>query len=114
MKRTTYDRRQAEALLPLLDSILREIEDRTKALVAMERRHGQLEGRPGDDPELLHVIADMATYKRELRHAREELEQLGCSLEDCGTLGVRIPGENDASFVWQPGHALEVEMPSAA
>lgn len=113
MKRKTYEQREAEALLPLLDSILREIEDRAKSLSVLEHRR-ESGSDPDESPASLHMIADIANHKRELRHARQELEQLGCSLEDCGTLGVRIPATGDGWFVWQPGHDLQVEMPSAA
>ncbi len=114
MNRKNYDLAEAQALLPLLDSILREMEERRKELGHMEQTKRRLSGeRPEGDEEVRYLVADIANHRRELRHADEELDQLGCTLEEGETVLVRIPGANDG-WVWSPGGELEPAAATAA
>ena len=80
MKRA-YGKNQAERMLPLLTSIARELDDRSTAIRAEELRLRRLEAEGGDEIALANRVASLAEHKRELRHALEELEQLGCEAE---------------------------------
>ena len=102
-----YDPRLAKELMPLLESIGREITERSVALENLEaeiERHALQDG-PGDaGPHGL--IAEAAAHRRGLRLSRQELERLGCSVVGTDPLTLRIPGRvgtTKRSFVWQAG-----------
>jgi len=110
MKNRVYDPADAEALAPLLDSIGRELEERAARLAAIEARRLELDGAPRHDlwtvAELRNLEGEASSQRRELRHCREELERLGCSVVGTTPLTVRIPtrvGNADRSRVWQHG-----------
>ena len=114
MNRKQYDLSGAQALVPLLDSILREMQERRSELGRMEASKRQLSANHGEGhDEVRYLIADIANTKRELRHAQEELEQLGCKLEETDSLLVHIPGE-DEGWMWSPTTDLEPCAASAA
>ena len=88
-------------LLPLLESIAREFQERGEALQALEARIRKL--AKGESVEL---VAEAAEHRRELRHAHEELDGLGCSVIGEEPLTFRIPGrvgQERHSFLWQSG-----------
>ena len=88
-------------LLPLLESIAREFQERGEALQALEARIRRLVDGESDQ-----LVAEAAEHKRELRHARKELELLGCSVIGEEPLTFRIPGRvgrDRKSFLWQSG-----------
>ena len=106
MKNTLYDRRRATALLPLLNSITREIQERQEKLDKLEDRIASLSGNPRNTSDHLDLIAEAATHRRELRHAKEELLKLGCSIVGTAPITIRIPGQRGSerrSFVYQSG-----------
>jgi hypothetical protein len=107
MKHIHYDRGHATKLLPLLGAIGREIQERNEALELLEQEIETLSTRPAPDQEVLHgLIAQASAQRRGLRHARIELERLGCSVVGTAPLTFRIPGrvgEAKTSFVWQTG-----------
>jgi hypothetical protein len=102
-----YDEQEALAMLPLLSAITQEIKERTSALEILEIEIEALGSMtPQDGEALRHAVAEAATHRRELRHAKSELEQLGCSVVGTEPLTLRIPGrigEARHSFVWQAG-----------
>ena len=102
-----YDEQEALAMLPLLGSITREIKDRTSALEILEIEiHALRVIAPIDEEAIRGAVAEQATHRRELRHAKNELERLGCSVVGTEPLTLRIPGkvgEERHSFVWQAG-----------
>jgi len=102
-----YDEQEALAMLPLLGSITREIMERTNALELLEIEIDALRSMtPSDEDTLRTAVAEAATHRRELRHAKKELERLGCSVVGTEPLTLRIPGkvgEARKSFVWQAG-----------
>lgn len=102
--RHPYDPDHARALAPLLDSISREIEARTEALEALETRIHELRNSPFYSDEPVRLEAEMAVHRRELRHCRQELERLGCTVLGTSPLTVRIPtqvGKKRESLLWQ-------------
>jgi len=106
MKRTTYDRRSAEQLLPLIRSIASEISERSDAIEVLEERvlalrAGWKDGKPSD--EFLNVQSELSNQRRETRLARLELARLGCSLDEDRPLRVLIPGLDgsfDSGYAW--------------
>lgn len=95
----TYDRETAERLIPLLDSICVEIEERRAAILSAE-----LEQRRPSSVASEEAGADLAAllsnHRREVRAARAEITRLGCLLETGGTCSVLIPGD-DRSPSWR-------------
>ena len=101
MKRA-YEHTQAEALVPLLRAIHRELRDRALRVRFLSRRVPELE--PGLERDMLE--AELSTHRRELRRANEELERLGCALDDDHPGRVLIPGwdgELEHGYSWQVG-----------
>lgn len=102
--RHPYDPAHARALAPLLDSISREIEGRAADLEALEARIHELKNSPFFSDELPGLEAEAAVHRRELRHCRQELERLGCTVLGTSPLTVRIPtqvGKKRESLLWQ-------------
>jgi len=102
-----YGPDEVSGLLPLLDSIGFEIEERSRRLATLEREIELLSsGEPFEREALLERQAEIATHRRGVRLARAELERLGCSLVGTEPLTFRIPGADGLrrrSFVWQHG-----------
>ena len=112
MTKITYDQRRASRLLPLLAAIGREIQERAQELEKLEREIETLSSTPYADSvaelsrQLHDMIAEAAAHRRGLRLAKQELDQLGCSVLGTEPLTFRIPGqvgEAKHSFVWQTG-----------
>jgi hypothetical protein len=91
------------ALTPLLAAIAREIEERSAALEALLVRRSQCSAR---DPERTSLEAECAAHRRELRHARKELERLHCGIVSthpcvfCVAVG---EGRNLGLVYWEAG-----------
>lgn len=108
-----YQREEAQRLLPLLEAITNEIRERSGEVRVLEGRERSLErdGHGRDSDELAHVTAKLASERRELRLAAEELERLGCFLDPAQPDRVLIPGTDGkllSGFLWRFG-ASEVE-----
>jgi hypothetical protein len=87
-----YERLEAQSLRPLLEAIAREIEERTAAIERLTRAPRR-SGNKGLDPRSqAETTAQLAHHKRELRHAIEELESLGCTVDPAEPLTVLVPG----------------------
>lgn len=103
----SYDRERARALLPLLTSISAEIEERQTAIGRLTERIEALSVAPhAHQDEILRLQAEVATHKRELRYVGNELESLGCEVDENGPLTIRIPGLSgslEKGFAWRPG-----------
>ena len=106
MKRSSYDRRSAEHLLPLLRSIASEITERSDAIEALEERLLVLRGsQKGGKPsnEFLNLQSELSSQRREARLSRLELARLGCTLDEDRPLRVLIPGVDgnfDSGYAW--------------
>jgi hypothetical protein len=102
--RHPYDPKHARALAPLLDSISREIEERSLALEAIEGRLHELKQSPFYSAESRALEAEAAAHRRELRLCRSELDRLGCTVLGTAPITIRIPtlvGKQRRSVVWQ-------------
>jgi DNA-binding transcriptional ArsR family regulator len=83
----TYERKDAERMMPLVRSIGREIKERTRAIEALEQRHRAASG------ELDALFdAELSSQRRELRQVTNELERLGLSIDAKDPLRILIPG----------------------
>jgi hypothetical protein len=109
MSRTLYDRKHATALLPLLHSIAGEIRERTCELEHVEALLAQAEAGERPRADVHDLVARAAHERRELRHARAELERLGCTIVGTAPITIRIPGQRGSrkqSFVYQTGDVV--------
>ena len=107
-----YERTQANRMIPLLASISREVRDRKRSIKRKERLLGRMRSAAAELCEVLGLQAELAGHKRELRHAEEELDRLGCALNDSPTRTVLIPGRNGAledGYRWRLGESLVSE-----
>jgi hypothetical protein len=102
----SYDRDGAKRLVPLLESISAEIAERLASIRDLESRMGECKGGNRNSLEARELQAELALNRRELRHAREELSDLGCVQDEADPLQVRIPGRDgdlDHGFCWLVG-----------
>jgi hypothetical protein len=101
-----YDKLAALRILPLLDAIGREIEEREAAIARLLAELATLDRRgKGWSREADLLTADLAIQKREFRHAQGELERLGCTLVGTHPPTIRIPGI-EHSWLWQTGRGI--------
>ena len=91
MKRA-YKPEQAERLQPLLESIARELDERSIEIKGLSQTLRRQRETGADEDALANTIATLANAKRELRHAMEELEALGCAAEPGFHTTILIPG----------------------
>ena len=102
-----YSPSDARALMPLLDSIRKELEERGTRLNVIEERIEALEQRVGGDgSESRLLIAEAASLRQAMSACRKELERLGCSLLGTDPFTFRIPvreGTTRRSLVWRRG-----------
>ena len=106
MKNHEYGMEEIRGLLPLLASIGREIDERSQQLESVLSKLESLGTKDSDKSHARPLIAEAANHRRELRHAREELSRLGCSVVGTTPLTFCIPGKegpNSRSVVWQTG-----------
>lgn len=110
MKQIHYDRERAGALVPLLEAIGIEIQERSDELRSIESEVEAATAVPFPDEGRVHgLVARAAAHRRGLRAAKQELERLGCSVVGTEPLTIRIPGrvgEAKHSFVWQTGDPI--------
>ena len=107
-----YDRTTARQLVPLLESITKEIVDRLHEVRIFQGRVALLEqqdrpsGRDGTKGgEYLELRAALSNHRRQIRLAMKELEQLGCVVDEHNPLRIFIPGSDgniDHGFQWDP------------
>ena len=108
MQTTRYEKDDANRLLPLLESIGRELEERTAKLAVLELELVAQGNAPDGDPVVSDLVAQIAAHRKGLRQCRSELEKLGCSVLGTEPLTFRIPVQDDSgrkSLVWQTGTA---------
>jgi hypothetical protein len=88
----TYDRTEAENLRPLLESIAKELDERSIAIANLERRQRRLKLEGVSGEVMGNLVAELATHKREIRLATEELDRLGASADVGSKTVVHLPG----------------------
>jgi len=102
----TYDRDRASKLVPLLESIMREVAERQREIHILERQMKGLSESASDMALLPEVLARLATQRREVRLSKKEIEQLGCVVDQDQPNRVFIPGHDgniDHGFRWDSG-----------
>ena len=104
-----YDRTTARQLVPLLESITREVVDRLHEVRIFQGKLALLEqGKSGGDAkgeEYIELRAALSNHRREIRLAMKELERLGCVVDEHNPLLIFIPGSDgniDHGFQWDP------------
>ncbi len=103
-----YERQEAERLRPLLEAIAREIEERSEAIQRLTRAAQRRSARGNDAAAGNDAIAKLATHKRELRLAVEELETLGCTVDPADPTTVFVPGPDGSLESGYEMHVGEV------
>src|SRR6185503_2111037 len=81
MTAIVYDKARAVRLVPILRSIMREIVERTAAVETLEAQLETLsepQYRRTHAEERAAIHAALATNRRELRRANQELPRIGC------------------------------------
>jgi len=109
MKNQLYRMEEIQGLLPLLASIGREIDERSQQLAELLDELDQLGTSDSDKSTSRHLVAEAANHRKQLRHAREELGRLGCSVVGTSPLTFCIPskeGPKARSVVWQTGDVV--------
>jgi hypothetical protein len=104
----SYDRNAARDLVPLLESITRELTERRHEARVTETAIRRLRRQGGTAEELTDLRAILATHKREIRLALAELERLGCSVDTDRPSRVLIPGVDgslEGGYAWDPDEA---------
>lgn len=93
-----YDRNRAKKLVPLLEVITRELADRYHEVRILQGGLSKLQADPQDDQgytaTLLDLRARLATHRREINCALNEIEGLGCVLDEGEPLLILIPGSD--------------------
>ena len=105
--RKAYDRERARKLVPLLESITREIAERTRTAAVLLAELESL----GDESDTvtakeLDLRAELATQRREARLAMREIESLGCVIDETQPSLVYIPGSDgriQRGYRWETG-----------
>jgi len=107
MNAKKYRPREAAKLLLLLQSIGREIQERSAAVHRLDAMVRALSVSPRvHADEIGSLRADIAGHKRELRHSFRELERLGCqpAEDDPTTFLVSTSGDGESSdYAWKLG-----------
>ena len=104
-----YEQTQIIRLLPLLESIGREIQERSEALERVEARIEELSRSRDTIRQAQDEGAEASAHRRGLRLARREIDRLGCSVVKLRPLTFRIPGrvgKDTRNYVWQADPAL--------
>lgn len=110
MRPRAYEWHEALALLPLLESIAREVRERDEVLrrIAGDLRRMEKRGR-GRGAEARLLTAEAADHRTALRQIRTEVERLGCEEIGVRPPTIRIPaagGPEAETWVWRLGDLL--------
>ncbi len=107
MWRKKREQGRVRRLLPLLESICEEIDERVEAIEGLESMRGHLEERwPGEDRRIRVIDTTLETHRTELAHAFDELRALDCMVIGMDPLTIRVvdaSGERRRSFLWRSG-----------
>ncbi len=83
----TYEREDAERMMPLLRSIGREIKERSRAIRELEARRAA-----AGDAFAGSLDAQLSSHRLALRRVNKELERLGLSVDESNPPRILIPG----------------------
>jgi len=100
----------AQRLVPLLDSIFREVAERRREARLLEKQLAAVKQasttEENESDHLLQLRAQLAMQRRELRLAQKEFERLGCEVDEHNPNRVLILGPNGRqTFRWDAGDA---------
>ena len=101
--KATIATNRAHELLPLLRSIGEEILERASRVEHLTSMIDALSTSRAHQDEVSWMRADLAMEKRELRHAEEELDRLGCTVQDLAPLTFRIQTDESDELTWRLG-----------
>lgn len=110
----TYERFEAQALIPFFQSIAFEVSERRTALRQLE---AQLSSTSPESDLAAQLQADRANHRREMRLALREITRLGCTVGREFPLQVSIPGPNGAldGYSWNTGeNVVEIAVAESA
>jgi len=106
MKTPKYTRTQAMRLIPLLEGIANEIQERRDAIAVLEEMIPSLQaGHSLHSIEVSIRENELRRERIELRRIGHELEKLGCSLTVTDPFELFIPGL-DEGFAWRRGETF--------
>lgn len=112
-----YTHETASLMVPFLMGICTEIAERSANARRINRSIRTLENQAGDNDgaleDLRNLRAELANQRRELRHARGELESLGCVLDHGHPQRILIPGVDgslESGFAWDIGTEILAEI----
>jgi hypothetical protein len=106
LMKKAYDTQHAKQLLPLLESIVREVADRLHEIRVIQGRLAAFEDVEAT-PEFFDLKAALSNHRREIRLATAELERLGCVVDEKYPLRIIIPGtDGNPEFQWDPGELI--------
>jgi hypothetical protein len=106
MKTQKYSRAQAMRLIPLLEGIATEIQERRLAIAMLEEMIPSLAaGHRLHAVEVTIRESELRRERIELRRIGRELELLGCSLTLTDPFEIFIPGL-DEGFAWRCGETF--------
>lgn len=94
MNTHVYDRSRAERLVPLLQSILRELRERQEAIAGLENLIEQRQRGTGRESNADLLLIQLTEHNQGERDALRELALLGCALDDDYPMRVLIPGDD--------------------
>lgn len=102
---------RAHALAPLLASVAREVSERRRSIVRLERRLQRAEvrsiegrSRPNDDEATRVATAELASQRRSMRGLHDELKDLGCALERGPRVSILVADhEGQVRWRWTQG-----------
>ena len=97
----------AVRLLPLLESICDEIDERLASIRELESKRGHLRRfRARETGRIRALDAELETHRSELAHAFDELRTLDCMVIGMDPVTIRIVddnGERRRSYLWRSG-----------
>ena len=102
---------RAHALAPLLASVARQVSERRRSIVRLERRLQRAEvrsiegrSRPNDDEATRVATAELASQRRSMRGLHDELKELGCALERGPRVSILVADhEGQVRWRWTQG-----------
>ncbi len=94
------EREQGLARIPLVRSVLREIEERTWRLLLLEAARAALGRAQADTVARQLLEREASLQRRELARAGRELAQLGCAIVVSSPLTIQMQVPSGARMLW--------------
>jgi hypothetical protein len=94
------EREEALTHLPLVRSVLTEIEERSRRLLFLEAACAALSHSPADSTACQLHEREANVQRHELARAERELAQLGCTIVACSPLAIQMLAPSGARMLW--------------